>query len=46
MDEKIDKLDSNFNKSSWFNAINIGWGMNRNFLVLFVVNFTKMQFFY
>lgn len=25
MDEKIDKLDRNFNKSSWFNAINIGW---------------------
>ena len=25
MDEKIDLLDSNFNKSSWFNSINIGW---------------------
>lgn len=25
MEERIDLLDANFNKSSWFNAINIGW---------------------
>ena len=25
MEERIDLLDGNFSKSSWFNAINIGW---------------------
>lgn len=32
MEERIDLLDNHFNKSSWFNSINVGWeGKEKNF---------------
>lgn len=34
MEERIDILDNNFDKSSWFNAINLGWEGRKNFQVI------------